>query len=46
MGVGLSPSIRRYLGTFANPFSTIGLVGMNEVGLNAKWKSDRSHVVL
>ncbi|MBS7275591.1 MAG: ribonucleoside triphosphate reductase [Eubacteriales bacterium] len=34
---GLYPYTRRYLGTFANHFSTIGLVGMNEVGLNAKW---------
>ncbi len=34
---GLYPYTRRYLGTFKNHFSTIGLVGMNEVGLNAKW---------
>ena len=34
---GLYPYTRRYLGTFANHFSTIGLIGMNEVGLNAKW---------
>jgi ribonucleoside-triphosphate reductase len=34
---GLYPYTRRYLGTFNNHFSTIGLVGMNEVGLNAKW---------
>ena len=34
---GLYPYTRRYLGTFENHFSTIGLVGMNEVGLNAKW---------
>ena len=34
---GLYPYTKRYLGTFANHFSTIGLVGMNEVGLNAKW---------
>ncbi len=34
---GLFPYTKRYLGTFANHFSTIGLVGMNEVGLNAKW---------
>ena len=31
------PYTKRYLGTFANHFSTIGLIGMNEVGLNAKW---------
>ncbi len=34
---GLYPYTKRYLGTFANHFSTIGLVGMNEVGLNARW---------
>ena len=34
---GLYPYTQRYLGTFANHFSTIGLIGMNEVGLNAKW---------
>ncbi len=34
---GLYPYTKRYLGTFSNHFSTIGLVGMNEVGLNAKW---------
>ncbi len=34
---GLYPYTRRYLGTFNNHFSTIGLVGMNEAGLNAKW---------
>ena len=34
---GLYPYTKRYLGTFANHFSTIGLVGMNEVGLNAVW---------
>ena len=34
---GLYPYTRFYLGTFANHFSTIGLVGMNEAGLNAKW---------
>ncbi len=34
---GLYPYTRRYLGTFSNHFSTIGLVGMNEVGLNACW---------
>ena len=34
---GLYPYTKRYLGTFNNHFSTIGLVGMNEVGLNANW---------
>ncbi|MBP3437351.1 MAG: ribonucleoside triphosphate reductase [Clostridia bacterium] len=34
---GLYPYTRRYLGGFDNHFSTIGLVGMNEVGLNAAW---------
>ncbi|MDD3218180.1 MAG: ribonucleoside triphosphate reductase [Lachnospiraceae bacterium] len=34
---GLYPYTRRYLGSFDNHFSTIGLIGMNEVGLNAKW---------
>ncbi|MDO4588029.1 MAG: ribonucleoside triphosphate reductase [Planctomycetia bacterium] len=34
---GLYPYTQHYLGTFANHFSTIGLMGMNEVGLNAKW---------
>lgn len=34
---GLYPYTRRYLGSFNNHFSTIGLVGMNEACLNAKW---------
>ena len=34
---GLYPYTKRYLGTFTNHFSTIGLVGMNEAGLNANW---------
>ena len=34
---GLYPYTKRYLGTFENHFSTIGLVGMNEACLNAKW---------
>ncbi|MBO7503254.1 MAG: ribonucleoside triphosphate reductase, partial [Clostridia bacterium] len=34
---GLYPYTKRYLGTFENHFSTIGLVGMNEAGLNARW---------
>ena len=34
---GLYPYTKRYLGTFDNHFSTIGLVGMNEAGRNAQW---------
>ena len=34
---GLYPYTRKYLGSFENHFSTIGLIGMNEVGLNANW---------
>ena len=34
---GLYPYTKHYLGTFNSHFSTIGLIGMNEVGLNAKW---------
>ena len=37
MNEGLYPYTKRYLGTFNNHFSTIGLVGMNEACLNAKW---------
>ena len=37
LDAGLYPYTKRYLGTFDNHFSTIGLIGMNEVGLNAKW---------
>ena len=37
MNEGLYPYTKRYLGSFDNHFSTIGLVGMNEAGLNAKW---------
>ncbi|MBQ4448082.1 MAG: ribonucleoside triphosphate reductase [Clostridia bacterium] len=41
---GLYPYTKRYLGTFANHFSTIGLIGMNEVGLNANWlRKDLTH---
>ena len=35
--VGLYPYTKRYLGSFNNHFSTIGLVGMNEACLNAIW---------
>lgn len=34
---GLYPYTKRYLGSFDSHFSTIGLVGMNEAGLNARW---------
>ena len=34
---GLYPYTKRYLGSFESHFSTIGLIGMNEVGLNANW---------
>lgn len=37
MDEGLYPYTKRYLGTFSNHFSTIGLVGMNEAILNARW---------
>ena len=41
---GLYPYTKRYLGTFNNHFSTIGLVGMNEACLNANWlKEDLTH---
>ena len=41
---GLYPYTKRYLGTFESHFSTIGLLGMNEAGLNAKWlKKDMTH---
>ena len=44
LDAGLYPYTKRYLGTFANHFSTIGLVGMNEVGLNARWlRQDLTH---
>ena len=45
MNAGLYPYTKRYLGTFDNHFSTIGLVGMNEATLNAKWlRKDLTHV--
>lgn len=41
---GLYPYTKHYLGTFDNHFSTIGLVGMNEAALNAKWlRKDLTH---
>ena len=43
---GLYPYTKHYLGTFNNHFSTIGLVGMNEVGLNANWlRRDLTHEI-
>ena len=41
---GLYPYTKRYLGSFDSHFSTIGLIGMNEAGLNAKWiQADLTH---
>ena len=41
---GLYPYTKRYLGSFENHFSTIGLLGMNEACLNANWiKQDMTH---
>ncbi len=41
---GLYPYTKRYLGSFENHFSTIGLLGMNEACLNAKWiREDLTH---
>ena len=41
---GLYPYTKHYLGNFDHHFSTIGLVGMNEAGLNAKWlRADMTH---
>lgn len=41
---GLYPYTKHYLGNFDHHFSTIGLVGMNEAGLNAKWlQKDMTH---
>ncbi len=41
---GLYPYTRRYLGSFSNHFSTIGLIGINEAALNAKWlRLDLTH---
>ncbi len=38
---GLYPYTKRYLGSFENHFSTIGIVGMNEACLNANWIKKR-----
>ena len=44
LDMGLYPYTKRYLGTFSNHFSTIGLIGMNEAGLNARWlRKDLTH---
>ncbi|MBR2709877.1 ribonucleoside triphosphate reductase [Candidatus Saccharibacteria bacterium] len=48
LDAGLYPYTKHYLGTFDNHFSTIGLVGMNETCLNAKWigenlTNDKAH---
>ncbi len=44
LDAGLYPYTKRYLGTFDNHFSTIGLIGMNEAGLNARWlRKDLTH---
>ncbi|MCD8104457.1 MAG: ribonucleoside triphosphate reductase [Lachnospiraceae bacterium] len=44
LDAGLYPYTKRYLGHFDNHFSTIGLIGMNEAGLNAKWlRADLTH---
>ena len=41
---GLYPYTKHYLGSFNNHFSTIGLVGMNEACLNARWiRQDLTH---
>lgn len=44
LDAGLYPYTKRYLGTLNNHFSTIGLVGMNEACLNARWiREDLTH---
>ena len=44
MEEGLYPYTKRYLGSFDNHFSTIGLLGMNEARLNAAWlRKDLTH---
>lgn len=34
---GLYPYTQHYMSSYQNHFSTIGIIGMNEAGLNAKW---------
>ena len=44
LDAGLYTYTKRYLGGFGNHFSTIGLIGMNEAGLNANWlRKDITH---
>ena len=44
LDAGLYPYTKQYLGSLDNHFSTIGLVGMNEAGLNANWiRKDMCH---
>lgn len=44
LDAGLYPYTKHYLGSFSNHFSTIGLIGMNEAGLNARWiRQDMTH---
>ena len=44
LDAGLYPYTKHYLGSLDNHFSTIGLVGMNEAGLNANWiRKDMCH---
>jgi ribonucleoside-triphosphate reductase len=44
LDAGLYPYTKHYLGNFESHFSTIGLIGMNEAGLNAKWlRRDLTH---
>lgn len=44
LDAGLYPYTKRYLGSFNNHFSTIGLLGMNEAGRNASWlRADMTH---
>ncbi len=37
MNEGMYPYTKRYINNFDRHFSTIGIVGMNEAGLNARW---------
>ena len=44
LDMGLYPYTKRYLGNFCNHFATIGLIGMNEACLNARWiRRDLTH---
>ncbi len=44
LGNGMYPYTKRYLGGFNSHFSTVGLVGMNEACLNAKWLSEAPNI--